>query len=89
MGVKSVVAGTNDAYQIIRNLVNTMIQSNAEMASEQEHVIAVSTNNLKTSLGGINTLVAGSEGRLMNMQDAIVSLNYFLVSELCSHTLSY
>lgn len=41
------------------------------MAAEQEHAISVTTNNLKSSLGGINDLVAENEGRLVNMQDVV------------------
>lgn len=64
--------GTNDAYRMIRNLVSTMVQSNAEMAAEQEHAISVTTNNLKSSLGGINELVAENEGRLVNIHDVVM-----------------
>jgi len=58
---------------MIRNLVNTMVHSNAEMAAEQEKAIAATTKNLKISLGGINDLVTSNEGKLANMHDVMVS----------------
>ena len=57
---------------MIRNLVSTMVQSNAEMAAEQEHAISVTANNLKFSLGGIKDLLGENEGRLLNMQDVVM-----------------
>jgi hypothetical protein len=74
LALKSVVGGTNDAYRMLKHLVTTMVQSNAEMVAVQEDTLAVSTKHFETSIRGFNQQVAGAEAGLTDMQRTIVSL---------------
>jgi hypothetical protein len=71
--VKSIVNSSNDAYRMMRNLVSTMIQSNAEMAAEQEHALVITTNGFQTRMGVVNELVTEAAVSLGNMKDRMVS----------------
>lgn len=79
MSVNSIKSGAKDADRLVRLLVSTMVQSNAEMAAEQERAISVAAGHLKSNLERVDNLVRDNSLGLANMQDVIVC---FLVIQI-------
>jgi hypothetical protein len=72
--MKSVMSSSGDVYRMMRNLVNTMIHSNAEMAAEHEQAIAVTTNTFQSRMRRINELAQTTQQDLGTMKDVVVCL---------------
>jgi hypothetical protein len=70
--VKSVLLGTTDAARVVHSLISTILQSNAELAAEQERAITASSQFLKLSIGKISTLVASNEAKVAHIDKAMV-----------------
>lgn len=73
LAVKSIIIGTNDAFRLMKTLLTTTMQANAEMAAEQERALVTTTKTLKTSMGGVHDLVGQAEIGLTGVQGQIVS----------------
>jgi len=75
--MKSVMSSSGDVYRMMRNLVNTMIHSSAEMAAEHEQALAVTTNTFQSRMRGINELTRTTQQELGSMKDVVVCLHIF------------
>ena len=53
--------------------MQTALQSNAAMASEQEQALAVATASFQQRVGGVNVIVGQTEESVMAIQNALVS----------------
>lgn len=54
--------------------MQTVIQGNAEMASEQEQALATATNSLQQRVGGINVIAGETEASVLAVKDALQQL---------------
>ena len=57
---------------MVKNLVTTMIQSNAEMAAEQERNLAASKTNFEMSVGDLNQRILETGASLGQFQSVMV-----------------
>jgi hypothetical protein len=61
-----------DLQRILKNLVNTVMQSNAEIASEQEKAIVASTGSVKSQLESLNTVADETGATIAELREAVV-----------------
>jgi hypothetical protein len=64
-----------DLQRALKQLFDTVIQGNAEMASEQENAVAVNTQHAKSELESLSTLVGETKESVAMLAESIVS-NY-------------
>lgn len=64
---------------MIRNLVNTVVQSNAEMAASQEHALQVATGIIQTRLTSVSDSVAVAGTQINTYHRMIVGGVAYLV----------
>lgn len=57
----------------MKNVVDTVLQSNAEMAAAQEHALMATTGTAKSKLEVINALAGNAESSFERLTHAIVS----------------
>jgi len=58
---------------MLRNLVETVIQSNAEVAAEQEQALMVTTSHAKSQMEDLNQLAAETGASITELKESIVS----------------
>lgn len=60
---------------MLKVLIDTVIQSNAEIAAEQEHALAATTDLANSRLTGVNVLAEETYTTMNRLNSAIVSEN--------------
>ncbi|KUJ23082.1 uncharacterized protein LY89DRAFT_776894 [Mollisia scopiformis] len=72
--VKSILSSGTDVLHMFKLSMQTVLQGNAEMASEQEQALAVATDAFQQRVGGINNAVGQTEASVLVIQDALQQL---------------
>lgn len=72
MIIKSIFSSGNDVLQMFKLSMQTVLQANAAMASEQEESLAVATNSFQQRVGGLNVVVSETESSVLVIQNALV-----------------
>ena len=62
-----------DLQRMLRTLVETVIQSTAEVAAGQEQALMLTTNHAKSHLEGLNELAGETGANLAELKESIVS----------------
>jgi hypothetical protein len=69
-----------DIQRALKQLFDTAIQGNAEMASEQEKAVAINTQHTKSELEGLSALVLETKDSVAMLTVSIVSIESFCSS---------
>lgn len=72
--VKSSLGSSIDLQRLLRTLVETVIQSNAEVAAGQEQALAVTTNQAKSQMEDLNILAGETGANIAELKASIVSV---------------
>lgn len=79
--MKTSFGTAKDLERALKQIFATMIQGNAEMASEQESAVAISTQHTKSELESLSLLVGETKDTVAMLTDSIVCISrpgYFL-----------
>lgn len=57
---------------MLRNLVEMVIQSTAEIASEQDKALSINTKNTKSQLEGLNNLAVETAVTMAEVRESMV-----------------
>ncbi|QSZ36144.1 hypothetical protein DSL72_007269 [Monilinia vaccinii-corymbosi] len=69
--LRSVLGSTGDIQRVMKNVVDTVLQSNAEMAAAQQQAFVVTTGTAKSRLEAINALAGNAESSFERLTYAI------------------
>lgn len=62
-----------DLQRMLKNLVDMVIQSNAEMAAEQQKALTINTHGTKSHLESLNSLAVETEATIAEVRQSMVS----------------
>jgi hypothetical protein len=62
-----------DLQRMLKSLVDMVIQSNAEMAFEQQKALSINTHGTKSQLESLNSLAVETEGTMAEVRQSMVS----------------
>ncbi|KAK8903948.1 hypothetical protein QC760_007385 [Botrytis cinerea] len=69
--LRSILGSTGDIQRVMKNVVDTVLQSNAEMAAAQEQALVATSGNAKSRLENINALAENAESSFERLTYAI------------------
>ncbi|KAG4032619.1 hypothetical protein MFRU_006g00890 [Monilinia fructicola] len=69
--LRSILGSTGDIQRVMKNVVDTVLQSNAEMAAAQEHALMATSGTAKSKLEVINALAGNAESSFERLTHAI------------------
>ncbi len=75
VAMDSIVKNSNTAAHMMKQLVQTIYTSTAEVSAQQEHALQVGTTNIQTQMGDINKMMSVTEEGLAIL-GAIISVCY-------------
>ena len=71
--MKTMLGSTGDLQRMLKNMVETVLQSNAEMAAGQEQALSITTNRAKSQMKDLS-LAAGEAGAsISELKESLVS----------------
>lgn len=71
--VKNSLGSAMDLQRMLRTLVETVVQSNAEMAAGQEQALAITTSRAKSQIEELNILAGETGASIAELKQSIVS----------------
>ncbi|CAD6449326.1 d4c2e595-a039-4705-b477-c40f1496fb1f [Sclerotinia trifoliorum] len=69
--LRSILGSTGDIQRVMKNVVDTILQSNAEMAAAQERALVATSGTAKSRLEDINALAENAESSFERLSYAI------------------
>ncbi|KAJ8062796.1 hypothetical protein OCU04_008054 [Sclerotinia nivalis] len=69
--LRSILGSTGDIQRVMKNVVDTVLQSNAEMAAAQEQALVATSGTAKSRLEDINALAENAESSFERLTYAI------------------
>ncbi|TGO46788.1 hypothetical protein BOTNAR_0565g00050 [Botryotinia narcissicola] len=69
--LRSILGSTGDIQRVMKNVVDTVLQSNAEMAAAQEQALVATSGTAKSKLEKINALAENAESSFERLTYAI------------------
>lgn len=71
--LRSILGNAGDIQRMMKTVVDTVLQSNAEMAAAQEQALVATSGTAKSRLEDINALAQNAESSFERLTFAIVS----------------
>ncbi|KAI9640626.1 hypothetical protein NHQ30_010925 [Ciborinia camelliae] len=78
--LRSILGSTGDIQRVMKNVVDTVLQSNAEMAAAQEQALVATSGTAKSRLENINALAENAESSFERLTYAIDLLIPVIIS---------
>ncbi|KAH8601289.1 hypothetical protein B0O99DRAFT_736507 [Bisporella sp. PMI_857] len=72
--IKTTIGSTKDLQRILRNLIESLMQSNAEIAASRERALSVTTNRAKSEMEDLSLLAGETGAAIAELKDSIWSL---------------
>ncbi|KAG9245100.1 hypothetical protein BJ878DRAFT_541623 [Calycina marina] len=72
--IKTSIGSTLDLQRLLRNLVETVMASNADLAASQEQALSATTNRAKAEMEDLNALAGDTGATIAELKEAIATI---------------